>query len=68
MTKIETYLYCNEIRKCKHEKNKIRLWCKIILQIGVEQTKDNEILHLFTFLWGPSSKKLPCNFLYVHLS
>jgi len=39
MTKIQTYLYCNEIKKCKHKKNKIRLWCKIIFHIGVEQTK-----------------------------
>jgi len=66
MTKIQTYLYC-EIKKHKHEKTKISLWCKIIFHIGVEQTKDNGSLHLFTFFWGPSSKKLPCNFLYAHL-
>jgi hypothetical protein len=62
VTKIQTYLYCNEIKKCKHEKNKIKLWCKIVLQTSVEHTKNNAVLHLFTFLWGPSSKKLPCNF------
>jgi hypothetical protein len=28
-------------KKCKHEKNKTRLWCKIVIQTNVEQTKRN---------------------------
>jgi hypothetical protein len=35
-TKIQINIYCNEIKKCKHENNMTRLWCKIVFQIGVE--------------------------------
>jgi len=35
-------LYYANIYKHEHEKNLRRLWCKIMLKIGVEYTKRNE--------------------------
>ncbi len=29
-TKLLIDLYCDKVRKCKHKKNKTRLWCKIV--------------------------------------
>ncbi len=26
-TKVQTYIYYNEIKKCKHDKNRSKLWC-----------------------------------------
>jgi hypothetical protein len=45
----KTSLYCNEVRKHKHEKNKIRLWCNIILQTNVEQTKSNWVSYFYLY-------------------
>jgi len=39
---VQTNLYCDKIRKHKHNRNKARLWNKIIPQTIVEQTKNNE--------------------------
>jgi hypothetical protein len=38
-TNIKTNQYYANICKHEHEKNMTRLWCKIVLKIGVEQTK-----------------------------
>jgi len=35
-------LYYVNICKHEHEKNMTRLWCKIMLKIGIKQTKGNE--------------------------
>ncbi len=42
--KIQKYIYYDKVKKHKHEKNITKLWCKIVLQINVEQIKGN---------WGP---------------
>lgn len=31
--------------KFKHKKSQTKLWCEIIFQIGVEQTKSNDEFH-----------------------
>jgi hypothetical protein len=41
------------------KKNITKLWCKIVLQINVEQIEGHA---LFIVLWGISSKKLPWKF------
>jgi hypothetical protein len=46
-TQIQINIYCNEIRKHKHENNITKVWCEIVFQIGVEQTKCNRVLPLF---------------------
>ncbi len=46
--KVQTNLYCGEVRKHKHEEN------KIIPQTNVEQIKGNGVLPLFIPLWKPS--------------
>jgi hypothetical protein len=43
--------YAN-ICKHEHEKNMTRLWCKIVLKIGVEQTKENEGSYFYLYLFG----------------
>ncbi len=40
-TKVQINLYCDEIKKCKHEKNKTKQWNYIIFQIGIEHIKGN---------------------------
>ncbi len=42
MINVKTNLYYDNICKHEHEKNLTRLWCKIVHEIGVEQTKGNE--------------------------
>jgi hypothetical protein len=46
-TNMETHIYYVNICKHEHEKNMTRLWCKIMLKTGVEQTKENEGLYLY---------------------
>ncbi len=38
-TNLKMNLYFANICKYEHEKNMTRLWCKIMLKTGVEQTK-----------------------------
>jgi len=42
------YLLC----KHEHEKNMTRLWCKIMLKINVEHTKENEGSYLYLYPFG----------------
>ncbi len=37
---------------CKHEKNVTSLWCKIMINISVEQTKRNEGSYFYLYLFG----------------
>ncbi len=53
--KKQTNIYCNEISKLKHKRNRIRLYLKLMLNIL-------KIMGDFTFIipfQGPSSRKLP---------
>jgi hypothetical protein len=72
-TNMETYLYYVNICKHEHEKNRTRLWCKIMPKIGVEQTKGNERFYFYLYpsrdlapskeaSLCASSKKLPKKF------
>jgi hypothetical protein len=66
-TNVKTNIYYINICKHEHEKNMTRLWCKIVLETGVEQTKGNDKGCTFIIpLWEPNSKKLPKRFLCVH--
>ncbi len=42
------FYYVN-ICKHEHEKNMTRLWCKIVPETGVEQTKGNERLYSYLY-------------------
>jgi hypothetical protein len=47
--KVQTYFYCNEVRKCKHKTNIMRLWCKIVCQTIVEKIEGNERSYLYLY-------------------
>ncbi len=51
-TNVKTYFYYANIYKREHEKNITRLWCKIMLKIGVEQTKGNEGSYFYLYPFG----------------
>jgi hypothetical protein len=57
--KVQTNLYYDKTWKCKHKRNKTRLWNKIIPQIGVKKIKVMTVLPLYIPLWGLNSKKFP---------
>jgi hypothetical protein len=42
-------LYYANICKHEHKKNMTKLWCKIVLKIGVEHAERNERSHFY--LW-----------------
>jgi hypothetical protein len=65
-TNVEMDFYYVNICKHEHEKNVTRLWCKIMLKIGVVNIEKMRGLILFIPLWGPSSKKLSKRLLCVH--
>ncbi len=48
--KVQTKFSFYYIWKYKHKMKQIRFWCKVILQIHVEQTKGNGV---FTFIYTP---------------
>jgi hypothetical protein len=51
-TNIKLNLYYANIYKHEHEKNITKLRCKIVLKIGVQQTKKNERSYLiYTLFW-----------------
>jgi hypothetical protein len=50
-TNVKTNLYYAHICKHEHEKNMTRLWCKILLKINVEQTKENEGSYFYLYLF-----------------
>jgi len=51
-TNIQKNLYYVSICKHEHEKNMTRLWCKIMLQTDVEQTKGNEGSYFYLYPFG----------------
>jgi hypothetical protein len=51
-TNVKIVLYYVNICKHEYEKNMIRLWCKIVFKVGVEQTKGNEGFYLYLYPFG----------------
>ncbi len=49
---VKVNIYCANICKHEHEKNMTRLWCKIVLKIGVEQIKGNEGSYFYLYPFG----------------
>ncbi len=56
-TKIQIYLYYDEIRKHKHENSITRLWCKIITQIGVEQIENIKVFYFYLYPFGDLTQR-----------
>ncbi len=54
---MKTDLYYTNICKHEHEKNLTKLWCKIMLNIGVEQTKGNEWSYFYLYPFGGLAQK-----------
>ncbi len=50
-TNVKTEIYYTDIYKHEHEKNMTRLWCKIVLKSGVEQTEGNEGFYFYFYLY-----------------
>jgi hypothetical protein len=50
--KVKTNLYYTNICKHEHEKNMTKLWCKIVLKIGVEQTEKKEGSYFYLYPFG----------------
>jgi len=51
-TNVKMDLYYANICKHEHEKNMIRLWCKIVLKTGVEQIEGNEGSYFYLYPFG----------------
>ncbi len=51
-TNVKLNIYYVNICKLEHEKNMTRLWCKIMLEIGVEQIKGNEGSYFYLYPFG----------------
>ncbi len=51
-TNMKTNIYYDNICKHEYEKNMTRPWCKIVLKIGVEQTKGNEGSYFYIYPFG----------------
>jgi len=49
---VKKKLYYANICKHEHEKNITRLWCKIVLNTNVEQTKRNERFYFYLYPFG----------------
>jgi hypothetical protein len=56
-TNIQKNQYYASICKHEHEKNMTRLWCKIMLQTDVEQTKGNEGSYFYLYPFGNLSQR-----------
>jgi hypothetical protein len=56
-TNMETNLYYVNICKHEHEKNMTRLWCKIMLKIGVEQIEANEGFYSYLYPFGDLAQR-----------
>jgi hypothetical protein len=48
-TNVETYFYYANICKLEYEKNMTRLWCRIMLKIGVDWTEGNERSYFYLY-------------------
>ncbi len=51
-TNVKMDLYYVNICKHKYEKNTIRLWCKIMPKISVEQIERNERSYFYLYRFG----------------
>ncbi len=51
-TNVEMDIYYVNICKHEHEKNMTRLWCKIMLKIGVEWIEGNEGPYFYIYPFG----------------
>jgi hypothetical protein len=51
-TNIKVGLYYANICKHEHERNLIRLWCKIMLKTNVEQSEGNEGSYSYVYPFG----------------
>jgi hypothetical protein len=49
---MKTNLYYANICKHEHENNMKRLWCKIVLKIGVEHIEENEGFYSYLYPFG----------------
>jgi hypothetical protein len=54
---MKTYIYYANICKHEHDKNIIRLWCKIVLKINVKQVERNEGSHFYLYPFGDLTQK-----------
>ncbi len=52
MTNVKTNLYYANICKYEHEHNMLKLWCKIVPKISVEQTKRYERFYFYLYHFG----------------
>jgi hypothetical protein len=52
MINVKMDFYYANVCKDEHEKNLTRLWCKMVLEIGVEQIKRNEGFYLYLHPFG----------------
>jgi hypothetical protein len=51
-TNVKMDFYYANICKHEHENNMTRLWCKIMLKIGVEQIERNERSYFYLYSFG----------------
>ncbi len=51
-TNMKMNIYYANICKHEHEKNMVRLWCKIMLKTNVEQTEGNEESYFYLYPFG----------------
>ncbi len=56
-TNVEKNIYYVNICKHEHEKNMIRLWCKIVPKTGVEQIKRNEGSCFYLYPFGDIAQR-----------
>jgi hypothetical protein len=48
-TNVKTYIYYANICKHEHEKNMIRIWCKVMPKTSVEQTEGNKRTYMYLY-------------------
>jgi hypothetical protein len=56
-TNVKMDFYYTNICKHEHKKKMIRLWCKIMPKINVEQTKRNEGSYFYLYPFGDLVQK-----------
>jgi len=62
---VKKYFYHANICKHEHEKNITRLWCKIMLKIGVKHTKKNEGSYIYLYACGDLDQEIFQRCFYV---
>ncbi len=56
-TNVKTYIYYVNIHKHEHEKNRTRLWCKIMPKTNVEQIEINEKSYFYLYPFGDLAQR-----------